>query len=169
MKWLGSPLNPDIIVDKQQQWKFQWNRLQRWFLHIKDIEQRSEFKEITEHDIDIFITFFQNCYHLRDWFLVSRPELKEEINQLFKKNFEMKFCRDICNAFKHKKLSHYSVYEDFDLYKEYDYFKAQASPNINPVLYNIAVWNGSERIKYNIFDLIQKCYNLWEVFIKTNT
>jgi hypothetical protein len=169
-QWFGvvSALNPNAVIEKEKQWGIQWRRVQRWFERTNAILKKSEKEELIEDDFDIIIAFFQNCYHLRDWLISSKPELKDNIKNLFDDNFEMGACRDICNGYKHKKLTNPSHDPDFALYREYDHFQAEAEPSKQAILYNIVFDYENDIRKYNIFDLANRCYNLWEQFIKNN-
>src|SRR5437660_5290964 len=120
-EWMGSTLNPDILMPRVDQWKAQWHRTIRWHTRVVDIRHKSRSAELDVNDIDFVIAFFQNCYHLRDWVQSSRPDLSDQLASLFS-NFEMAACRDICNGFKHKQLNRPSLDADFTLYREYDYF-----------------------------------------------
>ena len=63
-KWYGgSALNPDDLIQKQDQWKIQWNRVCRWFNRTQSLAKKSETEELTAYDMDELIAFFQNCYY----------------------------------------------------------------------------------------------------------
>ena len=168
--WYGviSALNPDRISQKENQWKIQWERVNRWLERCHKILDKSKKEKLTMDDIDILISFFQNCYHLRYWISTSRPDKQKQIEKLFKEHFEMGACRDICNGFKHKKLSKTTYDANFALFREYDHFLTEAKPSENAMIYNIVFDDRDKIRKYNIFDLAQKCFNIWDQFIKEN-
>jgi hypothetical protein len=163
-KWLGSTLNPDIIVPRVDQWKAQWHRVIRWHRRIADVQAKSASTELDVNDIDFVIAFFQNCYHLRDWLKACRPDLSSQLDLLFSDNFEMAACRDICNGFKHKTLNNRPLDADFTLYREYDYF-AKIEGSQSPIKYRAAFADGDDVRNFDIFALAQRCFQLWEQFI----
>ena len=81
-------------------WKSQWSRVSRWFKKVNQLKTKSEKAELDAWDFDILIAFFQNCYILREWIAIFRPDLQKHLKKLFTRHFEMKACRDICNGFK---------------------------------------------------------------------
>lgn len=105
-KWYGgSTLNPDELIPKKDQWTVQWRRVTRWFRRSEKIKKKAEVKELDESDIDVLIAFFQNCYYLRDWISDSRLDLKPKLDRFFEQHFEMRACRNICDGYKHKRLT----------------------------------------------------------------
>jgi len=168
-KWYGgSTLNPDETEKPVNQWMAQLYRVRRWYDHVLSLKNKSETEPLTAYDFDTLIAFFQNCYHLRDWLESSRPELRNDIKKLFENSFEMRGCRDICHGFKHKALSKPSLDADFNLYREYDHFTAEANPNKNPESYNIAFADGNNIRKFNVFDFADKCIDLWIDFLQSH-
>jgi hypothetical protein len=166
-KWFGgSALNPDETVKPGNQWMVQLSRVKRWYDRVQSLKSKSETEPLTAYDFDTLIAFFQNCYHLRDWLESARPELKNDVKILFENSFEMCACRDICHGFKHKDLRKPSLDADFNLYREYDSFAAEVDPRKNPEVYNIAFANGNDIGKFNVFDLVDKCVDLWIDFLQ---
>lgn len=169
-KWYGgSTLNPDEIVNPENQWMDQLFRMRRWYDRVLSLKKKSETEQLTEADIDILIAFFQNCYHLRDWLESSRTELKDEIKKLFDNSFEMRACRDICCGFKHKDLKKPSIDKDFNLYREYDHFADEAYPGKNLEIYNVAFADGNDIRKFNLFDFVDRCFNHWIDFLHNHS
>lgn len=166
-KWYGgSTLNPDELIPKKDQWTEQWRRVTRWFRRSEKIKKKAEVKELDEGDIDVLIAFFQNCYHLRDWISDSRPDLKPKLDRFFEQHFEMRTCRNICDGYKHKRLTSGKHPDpDFNLYREYDYFQSDAEPSRSPLLYRIAFAYDNDIKKYDLFVFTEICFHLWEEFI----
>ena len=155
-KWYGgSTLNPDETEKPENQWMAQFLRLTRWYERISSLKSKSENERLNAFDFDTLVAFFHNCYHLRDWIQCSKPSLENALDALFKDNFEMGACRDICHGYKHKKLHSPSHDGDFNLYREYDHFAAEADPSGNPEIYNVAFAEGDDIRKYNVFDLTE--------------
>lgn len=161
-KWYGgSTLNPDILMPRDEQWKIQWHRVIRWYVRANQIKVKSRTIEPDANDIDVILAFFQNCYHLHDWLQSSRPNSKDKIGALFANNVEMAACRDICNGFKHKALNRPALDPDFNQYREYDHFAAEA----NLVVYRLAFTDAGGLRKFELFDLVERCFRLWDNFI----
>lgn len=166
-KWFGgSALNPDERVKPKNQWMEQFSRLRRWYDRVQSLKSKSEMEQLTAEDFDTLIAFFQNCYHLRDWLESTRPELRDDISTLFENKFEMRGCRDICHGFKHKDLKRPSLDSDFNLYREYDHFAAEADPGKKPEIYRVAFADGNDIRKFNVFDFADKCVELWMNFLQ---
>jgi hypothetical protein len=161
----GSTLNPDELIPRDQQWKLQWTRVIRWYQRTSDIARKSIHSEPSVYDLDVVIAFLQNCYHLRDWIEACRPELKEKTKNLFSRSFEMRACRDVCNGFKHKNHKTPSQDADFNLYREYDPFAADANPSLNAIKYRIAFSDGDGIRKYDLFEFTESCYRTWDNFL----
>ncbi|SOE91787.1 hypothetical protein SAMN05414139_04454 [Burkholderia sp. D7] len=53
--------------------------------------------------LDFLIAFFVACLHLRDWLKDSGLDA-ERLNAMFRKNVELRICRDVANGFKHSHL-----------------------------------------------------------------
>lgn len=169
-KWYGgSTLNPDETVKSENQWMTQLYRVRRWYERVLSLKSKSETEPLTAYDFDTVIAFFQNCYHLRDWLESSRPELRNDIKTLFENSFELRGCRDICHGFKHKNLSRPSLDADFNLYREYDHFAAEADSSKNPVIYNVVFADGNDIRKFNVFDFADKCIEHWFDFLQSRS
>ncbi|MEW5897357.1 MAG: hypothetical protein AB1668_06700 [Nanoarchaeota archaeon] len=165
-KWyFGSILNlPEDLVKSQDQWIFQWKRVQRYYERANKLRKKYEYQELSDYDIDDIISFFMSAFHLKEWIKESHKGLVKDLEQLFKK-FEMGCCKDIANGFKHKKLSRPSIEADFNLLREYDY-DAEAIGR-NPIRDQIAFWdeNIQDIRKWDIFELVDIVYEHWQKFI----
>lgn len=159
----------DGLVDSSVQWRFQWERLKRWKIRVDEIRRKCDEFEQDYHDVvDIALAFLQNCYHLRDWLSNSRPKLKSAIDQVFTDSFELRCCRDVCNGFKHKKLTRYSVDSDPSIRRTYDPFAKVLRPGKNPTVYKIYLANENEVLDCELFDFIDRCFLEWQSFLDQN-
>ena len=109
--------------------------------------------------MDDIYAFFQNCYHLRYWILVSHLELQKKLDTLFIKNVELQICKDICNGLKHLELTKPKIDKDFNIYREYNHFAVSGE---NPVKYNVR----ADEYKYELFELMGNLIDIWDTFIK---
>lgn len=149
-----------------EHWKAQWARVSRWFERINQTKTKNKTTDLDAYDFDDLIAFFQNAYTLREWILRFRPDLQYAVNDFFDKNLEMKACRDICNGFKHIKLEKPSLDKDFKIVHTYDYLETMGTNSSeNPIKYHFAFDFNKDIQKYDVFDLVERCYNLWENFI----
>jgi len=162
-KWYGgSTLNPDDLISPDEQWIMQWERIERWYSRVLEVQQKSEKQELDSYDLDIIIAFFQNAWHLKDWLLASRPDLNSDITNLFHSSYEMGACRDICNGFKHKSFNHPTHDPDFNLYREYDHFEIEGG---SPIKYRIAFADGTDVRKFVLFELVTTVYKILQDFL----
>ncbi len=80
----------------------------------------------------------------------------------------MRACRDICHGFKHKDLKGNAKYKpqdkDFNLYREYDWLEALAASGRSPLKYCVAFADGNGIRKFDLFELVEACLNLWRRF-----
>lgn len=152
-------------MPRDQQWKLQWSRVIRWHQKTSEIAEKSIRLEPSVYDLDVVVAFLQNCYHLRDWIQACRPDLNVKIAALFPSSFELQGCRDVCNGFKHKSLTNPSLDADFNLYREYDPFAAEANFSLNAVKYRIAFSDGNDIRKYDLFEFAESCFRIWDSFL----
>ncbi|MBI5778390.1 MAG: hypothetical protein HZA49_02920 [Planctomycetes bacterium] len=165
-KWIGESLHKPYGIKQKDLWWMQWICVKRWYKRVQEIQERHIKTDIGLADFDFIYAFFQNCYHLKDWLIASRPKLRKSIEDLFSTNDELQLCQDICNGTKHCELSRPRRDANFNIYREYDHF---ALPNESSDRYRIASDNKNkptESVKtYDLFDLAHKCIETWKVFI----
>lgn len=89
-------------------WESQYERILRC---------REKLRE--DQSLDMFLTFFLNCYALRDWLVTSNTIPQHEIDEQIQADFFFSLCRDICNRSKHLVLSRPSVDANFFICREY--------------------------------------------------
>lgn len=141
-------------------------RVVRWKTRVDEIRSKCNQSEQNYHDVvDVSVAFIQNCYHLRDWLINSRPTLKSFVDGIFAGSFELRCCRDVCNGFKHKKLSKPSVDSDPSIRQSYDPFAKILNPGKNSTIYKIYVANEKEMLECDLFDFVDRCFKLWRVFL----
>jgi len=140
-------------------WKGQYSRMIRYYERtinaVDDIDR-----------LDFALTFFQNCFHLKEWIQIMGNIEEKDWEQKWKifisNNDEMKICRDISNISKHLKLSQKpSIDKDIAIFREYDPFHEIGNGRENE--WKIFV-NGK---KYSLPDLMISCINSWNRFIVT--
>lgn len=165
-EWFGgATLGSGLSLLPSDQWKAQWNRVQRWRSKVQRIRAKAAQAELDAFDLDDVVAYLQNCYHLRDWLEASQPGLKPLLDAFFKKHFELGACRDVCNGFKHKVLKRPLYDPDFNMYREYDHFLVEAEPGRSPVVYRLAFADGDDLRKFDLFEFTDTCFALWAEFI----
>lgn len=162
-QWFGGSALSPVTIEEKDQWRIQWNRVLRWYSRVQILANKSKNSELSNFDDDELIAFFQNCFHVKDYLLNSYPDFKIDIDNLFSQNIELRFCRDIANGYKHKKIDRRPLDSDFNWYREYDYFETKGSP----IKYRAAFENPDtkEIVKFDIFDLCNKCIDAWKDFL----
>ncbi len=157
----------DKLVDRSRQWLIQWERLQRWKVRVDEVRRKCEESEQDFHDVvDTSVAFLQNCYHLRDWLVASDPTLKVAVDRLFRNSFELRCCRDVCNGFKHKKLTSPSVDPEPAIRRSYDPFAKILRPGKPSTIYKIYLANDKELLDCDLFDYVDRCFHEWLSFLK---
>ena len=85
----------------------QYRRVRRYLERIQDQD-----RDRTEYEDDLW-SFFQNCWHLKDWLIndedpsVSpelRDELKHKLSESLRSHANLRICADLANRTKHLKL-----------------------------------------------------------------
>jgi hypothetical protein len=96
-------------------WVEQWKRVDRSWERLQ-----AAYGKWTPTDeiVDLFFAFFQNTFHMRDWFLASGLD-RARVEAVFNSH-SLKLCRDIANGIKHCKVSHNPVDRHFRIVREYD-------------------------------------------------
>ncbi len=151
----------------------QFERIKRWYDILNQIKNSNSPENQADYQVDCIYTFFMNCFHLKDWLINSNVD-QNAIHKYINENKELKICRDICNGAKHLKLTNPSIGKGSDmnmglrvtLHKEYDPYH-EVTNNTKP-LDNATYVIVADFEKFNVFDLSDKCMELWEDFLKIN-
>lgn len=92
--------------DRFERWRGQYDRMLRWRERLVHAHAEADLAEGWANEAwDIAFAFFQNAYHLKDWILTDRPDLKSSLETLIKTNSPLQFCADICNGTKHREVT----------------------------------------------------------------
>lgn len=152
----------------------QFDRVNRYFNLFKQINNGKTHNQPSLYRDDVVISFFQHCYHLKDW-IKNDPAcsaLKDDVEDFITNNPNLSICADICNKAKHLKLTK----------------KPRSAENpsldVNDSVVKLVIKDGAvpERIdisvKYNVstdsgdkdaFELAERCVLAWQSFISSNT
>jgi len=96
-------------------WVEQWKRVDRSWGRV---QQAYGSWTSADEMVDLFFAFFQNTFHLRDWFLASGLDCVK-VDALFGSH-SLQLCRDIANGSKHCKISINPVDRHFRIVREHD-------------------------------------------------
>ena len=139
----------------------QLKRTKRWYEIFQQLNQGLEHEKNSEFYKDYVYSFFQNCYHLKDWLKNDKSiKIDKEELEVFVNNCKgMKICKGICNGSKHLISKNPRIGES-------SYFmvlEAGKKPVIS-VKYNIEA-NGESQ---DAFSLASECMREWQYFFKKN-
>lgn len=132
-------------------WVGQYERMVRFYLRCQNCNP--------EDYLDFSFSFFQNCFHLRDWIRHSNSIVNfDNVWKDFTNTYpQIKFCRDVCNGTKHFQLNVPSIDKEFYIFREYN-------PNGEPDTWYV----NFEEKTCKLDDLMSDCLQAWDAFIKTN-
>jgi len=151
----------------------QWERVQRWYQRLYDLENESTDTRDTNYHFDVAHSFFQDCYHLRDWLVCSGVVSKSDLDLMIYESVELGICRNICNVMKHSSITrpgnnpdtHTFAYDTAEggrwaITREYIYPELRERPNIEWVM---TVMAGGKI--YRCIDLASTCIKQWQAFL----
>lgn len=135
-------------------WEGQYERMLRWHERVR----LAATEDRLEDEMDFVLVFFQQALSLRDWIQDARPEVRADLEALFRDHIELKICRDIANGFKHMSLSHKaSVDREFSIVFAYNPRGAREG--------DMVVLAGGHQIE--LLDLADRCLALWQNFVES--
>ncbi len=144
-------------------WQGQYDRLLRWHQRISEYPVTKPSSPEADEYLDFVLAFFLNCYSLRDWLSKSGAATKVDLDDLFRRNFDLQLCRDICNGSKHLKADRNpSVDGDPSIVREVvpdPYYGELAYPG--PRL--VVVTGDHQR---DILELAKSCVDAWRNFLQ---
>lgn len=144
--------------DDRKKYLEQWERVKRWYQRIKKIEQ-GQHPGSDDDQLDEVHAFFINCFQLRDWIEESRPDIGNEVIDLFKKESVIlcfKACRDLANGLKHLKLTSPSIDKNTKVNQQ------NVTICIGSPITTKYSWGVNNR---NVFSLADDCMKEWEKFL----
>ena len=108
-------LAPNRSRHTGETWHDQWNRVQRWFRRLSELEGKhlvsgnQDFTyvflpEYAIEEVDVAYAFFMSCFHLKDWIVGSTDIAAETVESHIRSCKSLSRCADICNGVKHFEL-----------------------------------------------------------------
>jgi hypothetical protein len=144
-------------------WRTQFSRTCRWQARVQEIRAECGRVGVRQDFEDYLYSFFQNCFHLREWLSKSGAVSDSELKRLFASHTELQLCRDICNGTKHMTISKPSIDADFYTFREYDWFHIP-SPADTPYAAENFMIRAAGR-KQDMFELADRCMEIWHEFL----
>jgi len=139
----------------------QYNRAKRWYKRFKEIYDGVSIDLPSDYYQDIVYSFFQNCYHLKDWLVNSRIISSNKVENFIDQSLEMRICADICNGSKHLTLkSSRTGKQDTGIKRKH--YKLDLYERKMEIHYEVT----SGKDVYDAFDLSTRCLEQWECFLK---
>lgn len=144
-------------------WRGQYASILRWHARVHSAANGDPSAD----EMDFLLTFFVNCFSLRDWLLEGDVVSREDVTLLFKQNPELRLCRDIANGFKHMKLNDPSVDARFSILNEYvpkNWPGAYRYPNGKWIIFA----NDKKKLeshRYGLVELTDRCMVIWSDFL----
>jgi len=173
--------------EKDNHWKEQYERIRRWYEKTRKVDYYENFRNkeyhndkeiwidlllhqnsITDEGLDIYYTFFINCYHLKDWLLHSKvlPN-KEILDEFFHRDEYMRICHIVCTGSKHLKIDNNKILDPKDKYGtrvEYDPSRPNSEKD-GSVKTRLIYINGKT---YDLMDLAKDCMQAVDNFLYMN-
>lgn len=148
---------------------------------MQDINQRKRLVNAPREEImDEIASFFQNCYHLKDWIENDRVA-KAKLDGLGLKidddfitpDVDMKLLADLCNGSKHMKLKRKKGIigrsGENPKFTAAQHYKVTCCEPGNSVKQEVD-WQIITDVgkQYSVIDLANRCIQKWDNFIRTN-
>lgn len=100
----------------RESWRDQWDRVQRWFQHLTEFDEKHLVQDNTDwtyaflpeyavEEVDVAYAFFMNCFHLKDWLIGSAQVTKDGVEAHIRASQSLSACSDICHGVKHFELN----------------------------------------------------------------
>jgi hypothetical protein len=150
-------------------WKDQYLRIKRWYKKAKQINP-SKFS-LTDDEMDIYLAFFTNCYHLYDWLKKSKALPTTTINEFFRNSDHMKICHDLCIGIKHNRIDQPLFDSDLTILSEGISMPVSKDNNALTIGNSQILFIGLSREDagyYQISKLVEGCMTEIDEFISEN-
>jgi hypothetical protein len=150
-------------------YKEQYDRMIRFLKLLEEVYSGVEHEAGQDHDSEYYkdrvYSFFQNCYHLKDWMKndsdVTLIVSKSDIENFVKSEYELKICGDVCNGSKHSRITTYKI---------------DPNTGLKNTVWNMALGGGKPILSanfnieckdqiYDALELARKCVGNWDEFI----
>ena len=147
-------------------YKEQLERLERKYKLL--LKQKNSINDENILELrDLILSFFQDCWHLKDWVQKSSQRVhKNTLHNFLLNSFELQICREICNTSKHLILDRHTLNNDARL-AEFNNIPIALAREYSPWGDKLIFLIRSEKGRYDAFELAKECLKQWEKFIST--
>lgn len=152
-------------VQSMPAYREQFDRTMRWYHRFAAINQGRPHQMTSDHYIDDIYSFFQNCYHLKDWIKHDSKvatSVQQEVETYINSNRPLRLCADICNSLKHLRLTSNRSGEGPAFgQKQYALTLQPGMPPEISLRYAVDTTPGA----MDAFELATECVQAWEAFL----
>lgn len=137
-------------------------RVKRWYRRLEEIHIGREHNRESDYYQDVLYSFFQNCFHLKDWLIESGVTNNKVVDKFISSEDDMKICRDLCNGSKHLVIKDPSIDPGIKVKnRAFSLSLSNESPRIK-----VVYWIEADGGVYHAFDVATRCLVLWEEFLE---
>ncbi|MCK9393226.1 MAG: hypothetical protein WCX30_01690 [Candidatus Paceibacterota bacterium] len=142
------------------------NKIENQFLSLERSFQRlkDNYKK-DPHIEDYVYSFFQDCFHFKNYVINSGLIDKNDVNDFIELNTDMKICRDICNGSKHCINNNPSI--DRDIHKNINKRNYKIIKPITEEKHYCFI-HGKNIPALDALELAENCCLLWKTFLIKN-
>ncbi|MCR6631387.1 MAG: hypothetical protein NVV74_15820 [Magnetospirillum sp.] len=150
-------------------YKEQFERVKRHLSRFDKIDSGQSHDKASDYHKDDVYSFFQNCYHLKDWIKNDPSCSGVDVEAFINSTPDLQICADICNGTKHLTLSRPRSTESPTFTGQHirlniqDGFGVTEKIDIS-IKYTISTNSGD----IDAFDLAKRCVAHWGGFISAN-
>jgi hypothetical protein len=146
----------------------QFERMNRWYDRFAAINEGRVHGMSSENYVDEIYSFFQNCYHLKDWIKndsgMTTQAPKDRVEGYITSNRFLSLSADLCNSTKHliRNRSNRSKEEPTFGQKNFALDVGGDLPKIS-----LKLQVDAEGGRIDAFELARECVAAWEAFLKS--
>ena len=141
----------------EMSYRDQFERMNRWYDRFAAINEGRVHDMTSENYVDEIYSFFQNCYHLKDWIKndsgITTQAPKDRVDGYITSNRFLSLSADLCNSTKHLIRS-----------KEETNFALNVGGELPKIRLKFRV--DAEGGRIDAFELARECVAAWEAFLK---
>lgn len=142
----------------------QFKTMERWYKRLQLIYDKVPKDMGDLEDRDDVLSFFQNCYHLKDWVknddgcCITESEIEDFVNS----SEYLTICGGICAGSKHLKISDPRFDENTKINRSFYLESSDVKSPINKRTFVVVV----EDKNYDALKLADRCMEEWRNFFK---
>jgi len=141
--------------------------MKRWHERFSAIDQGRLHDMPSDTYLDEIYSFFQNCYHLKDWIKNDEAipsHVQQSVESYINSNRSLKLCADICNSLKHLRLTSSRSGESPTFgRKQFAVSLGTGVPTTISLKYEVDTSSGP----IDAFSLATECITAWDTLLQT--